>query len=41
MQPQGTSTWTLELSQYEQNQLTETPELSLSARLEVEREVSA
>lgn len=40
MQPQGTSTWTLELSQYRQNQLTETSELSLSARLEVEREVS-
>lgn len=41
MQPQGTSNWTLELSQYEQNQLTETTELSLSARLEVETEVSA
>ena len=40
MQPQGTSTWTLELSRYEQNQLTESSELNLSARLETETEVS-
>ncbi|NBD39137.1 MAG: hypothetical protein GVY10_11270 [Verrucomicrobia bacterium] len=40
MQPQGSSTWTLELSQYQQNQLTESSELSLSARLETETEVS-
>jgi len=41
MQPQGTSTWTLELSQYSQNQLTRTTDMSISARLEVETEASA
>jgi hypothetical protein len=41
MQPQGTSSWTLELSQYAQNQLTQSTEMSISARVEVERSVEA
>ncbi|MEX0331196.1 MAG: hypothetical protein AB3N64_07215 [Puniceicoccaceae bacterium] len=40
MQGQGTSSWTLELSQYQQNQLTRTTNMSISARVEVEREAS-
>lgn len=40
MQPQGTSSWTLALSEYQQNQLTRSSEMSISARIEVEAEVS-
>lgn len=40
MQSQGTSSWTLELSQYSQNQLTRSTDWGISARLEMETEVS-
>lgn len=39
MQPQGSSSWTLELSNYTSEQLTNTTQLDLSARLEFETSV--